>query len=68
MHLGKQHSPEDYFIAGKNIGVSECERDLGVLVSSDDTYHKQVNSTASKPHETITPSSLREETRKTRFG
>ena len=37
MHLGKQIKPEDYFIAGKKIGISACERDLGVLVSSDGT-------------------------------
>ena len=42
MHLGKQTNPEDYFIAGKKIGVTECERDLGVLVSSG-TRHEQVN-------------------------
>ena len=35
MHLGKQTNPEDYFIAGKNIGFTECERDSGALVSSD---------------------------------
>ena len=27
----------------KNIGVTECERDLGVLVSSDSTWHEQFN-------------------------
>ena len=50
MHLGKQTKPEDYFIAGKKIGLTECERDLGVLASSDGKWHKQVNSTASKAH------------------
>ena len=37
MHLGKQSNPEDYFIAGKNIGVTEYERDLGVLVLANGT-------------------------------
>ena len=40
MHVGKQTNPEDFFIAGKKIGVSECERDLCVLVSSDGTWHE----------------------------
>ena len=47
MHLGKQSSPKDYFIPEK-IGVTECDRDLGVLVSSDVTWHEQINSAASK--------------------
>ena len=34
MHLGKQTNLEDYFIAWIKIGVTECERDLDVLVSS----------------------------------
>ena len=38
MHLGKQTNPEDYFIAEKKIGVTECERDLGVLVPSDGLF------------------------------
>ena len=37
MHLDYHPSPENYFIAGKKIGVTECERDLGVLISSDGT-------------------------------
>ena len=37
MHLGKQSSHKDYFIDEKKIGVTECEPDLGVLVSSDRT-------------------------------
>ena len=37
MHLGKQFSPKDYFIAVKNLGVTKCERYLGVLVSFDGT-------------------------------
>ena len=32
MNLGKQSNPEDYFTAELKIGVTECERDLGVLV------------------------------------
>ena len=48
MHLGKQSNPKDYFIAEKKLGVTECERDLGVLVSSDGTWHEQVSSSASK--------------------
>ena len=48
MRLGKQTNPEDYLIAGKKIGVTVCVRDLGVLVSSDGTWHEQVNSAASK--------------------
>ena len=35
MHLVKQSSPKDYFIAEKKLRVTECERDLGVLVSSE---------------------------------
>ena len=53
MHLGKQTNPEDDFIAGKKIGVTECEKDLGVIVSSDDTWHKQVNSAASKANRVL---------------
>ena len=48
MHLGKQSNPKDYFIAEKKQGVTECERDLGVLVSSDGMWHEQVSSLASK--------------------
>ena len=33
MHLGKQSSPKDYFIAEKKLGVAECERDLGDIES-----------------------------------
>ena len=40
MHVGKQTNPEEFFIAGKKIGVTECERYLGVLVSSDGTCHE----------------------------
>ena len=38
MHLRKQSSPYDYFIAGKQLVVTE--RNLGVLVSSDKTCHE----------------------------
>ena len=48
MHVGKQTNPEEFFIAGKKIGLTECERDLGILVSSDRTCHEQFNSAASK--------------------
>ena len=48
MHLGKHTNPEDYFIEGKKIGVIECERDSGVLISSYGTWHEQWNSAASK--------------------
>ena len=48
MHLDKQSSPKDYFIGEKKLGVTECERDLGVLVSSNVTWHVQVNSAAFK--------------------
>ena len=37
MHLGKQSNPENYFIVEKRIRVTECERGLGVLVSSGGT-------------------------------
>ena len=46
-------NPEDYFIAGKKLSVTECERDLGVLVSSDGTWHEQVNSAASKANRVL---------------
>ena len=48
MHLGKHTNAEDYFIAGKKIDGTECERDLGVLVLYDGKWHEQVNSAASK--------------------
>ena len=48
MHLGKKINPEDYLIAGKKIGVTECERYLVVLVSSACIWHEQVNFAASK--------------------
>ena len=48
MHLGKQTNPEDYYIAGKKIGNTECEIYLSVLVSSDGTWHKQINTAAWK--------------------
>ena len=48
MHLGRQSSPEEYFIEEKKLSVTEYERDLDVLVSSDGTWHKQVNSAATK--------------------
>ena len=53
MHLGTQTNPEDYFIAGKKLGVTECERDLGVLVSSDGTWHEQVITAASKANRVL---------------
>ena len=37
MHLWKQTNPEDYFIAGKKLCVTECKKDLRVLVSFDST-------------------------------
>ena len=45
-HLGKHSSRKDYFIAGKKLSITDCERDLGVLVSSNGTWHKQINSAA----------------------
>ena len=53
MHVGKQTNSEDFLIAGKKIGVTECERDLGVLVSSDGTCHEQFNSAASKANRVL---------------
>ena len=53
MHLGKQTNPADYSIEVKKIGVTECERDLGVLVSSYGTWHEQVNSVASKANRVL---------------
>ena len=50
MHLRKQIKPEDYLIAGKKIDITE---DLGVLVSSDGTWHEQVNSGASKSNRVL---------------
>ena len=47
MHLRIQSNSEDYFIAENKLSVTECEKDLDVLVSTDDTYHEQVNSAAS---------------------
>ena len=35
MHLGRQSSLKDYFVYEKKLGVTNCERDLGVLVSSN---------------------------------
>ena len=34
-----QTNPEDYFIAGKWIRVTECKRDFGVFISYDGTCH-----------------------------
>ena len=51
MHLGKLTNPDDYFIAGKKIGVTE--RVLGVLVSSNGTWHEQINSAASKANRVV---------------
>ena len=48
MYLDKQFSPKGYFIAEKKLGVTECEKDLDFLISSDGTGHEQVNSAASK--------------------
>ena len=53
MHWRKQSNPEDYFIEGKNKGVTECEIDLVVLVYSDGTWHEQVNSAASKANRVL---------------
>ena len=53
MHLGKQKNPEDYLIARKKIGLTVCERDLGVLISSDGTWHEQVSSAASKANQVL---------------
>ena len=53
MHLRKQTTPEDYNIAGKKISYTEFERDLSVLVSSDVTWHEQVNSVASKANRVL---------------
>ena len=48
MHLGKQNNSKDYFISDRKLGKKECERDLGILVSSDGTWHEQACSAASK--------------------
>ena len=48
MHLGKNSIPKFYIIAEKKLGVTECERDLGVLVTSEGSWHEQVNSAASE--------------------
>ena len=48
IHLGNQKNPRGYLVAGNKVGVTECERDLTVLISSDATWHGQVNSAASQ--------------------
>ena len=48
MHLGKQKNPEDYFMAGKKMGVTESKGDLSFLVSFDGTWNEQINSAASR--------------------
>jgi hypothetical protein len=53
MHLGNQKDPKDYLIAGRKLGTTDCERDLGVLVSSDGTWHEQVCSAASKANRVL---------------
>ena len=53
IHLGKQNNSKKYFTADRKLGTTECERDLGVLVSSDGTYHEQLCSAASKANRVI---------------
>ena len=33
IHLGNQNDPKDYFVADRKLGTTDCERDLGILVS-----------------------------------
>ena len=53
MNLGKQSSPKDYFIAEIKLGVTECERGLGVLVSSDGTCQEQDEELLSRKNHNI---------------
>ena len=48
MHFENQKDPKDYIIAGRKLGTTDCERDLGILVSSDGTWHELIYSAASK--------------------
>ena len=53
MHLSKQSSLEDYFIAEKKLSVTECKKNLSVLISSDGTWYEQVDSAASKDNRVL---------------
>ena len=54
MHFINKNIQSDYFIDDLtkekriNLEISECERDLGVLVSSDLKWNKHVSNIASK--------------------
>ena len=39
----------DYFIAGNKLSITECERDLGFLASSDGTWYENSTLLHSKP-------------------
>ena len=39
----KQSNPEDYFIVGKKLSGTKCERYLGVLVSADGTFRTDLH-------------------------
>ena len=41
MQLGNQKTQKIISLQKKKKGVTECERDLSVLVSSDGTWHEQ---------------------------
>ena len=53
MHSGKKQTQRIISLQEKKIDVTEFERDLGVLVWFDGTWHEQVSSTASKANQVL---------------
>ena len=46
--FGETIKPGGLFHCRKKLSVTKCQRNLGVLVSADGTWHEKVNSAASK--------------------
>ena len=48
LHFGKKNANQDYYLNGQKIDSSDCEKDLGVLVSNDAKSAKQCAAAAKK--------------------
>lgn len=53
MHLGKQLEVQPYKLGDSDMTVTECERDLGVLVDRELKFHQQTTRTVKKANQIL---------------